>query len=70
MADVSKCIFLNENVWISLKIWLKFVPKVTIGNIPVLVQGTKPLSQPMIHNDTNQRWLVYRRIYASLGLKS
>ena len=26
--DIFKCIFLNGNVWISLKIWLKFVPKV------------------------------------------
>ena len=26
--DISKCIFLKENVWISLKISLKFVPEV------------------------------------------
>ena len=50
-----KCIFLNENVWISLNIWLKFVPKVRINNIPALVQkvagrrpGDKPLSEPMM----------------------
>ena len=36
--DVFKCIFLNENVWISLKLSLKFVPKVPINNIPTLVQ--------------------------------
>ena len=24
--DIFKCIFLNENVWISIKISLKFVP--------------------------------------------
>ena len=36
--DVFKCIFLNENVWISLQISLKFVPKVPINNIPALVQ--------------------------------
>ena len=36
--DIFKCIFLNENVWISIKISLKFVPKVPINNIPVLVQ--------------------------------
>ena len=53
--DVFKCIFLNENVWISLKISLKFVPKVPINNIPALVQilawrrwGDKPLSEPMM----------------------
>ena len=47
--------FLNENVWIPIKISLKFVPKCTINNIPALVQimawhrpGAKPLSEPMI----------------------
>ena len=33
-----KCIFLNENTLISLKIPLKFVPKGPIDNIPALVQ--------------------------------
>ena len=53
--DIFKCIFLNENVWISLKISLKFVPKVWINNIPTLVQivawrrpGDKPLSEPIL----------------------
>ena len=48
-------IFLNENVWISIKISLKFVPKGQIDNIPALVQimawhrpGDKPLSEPMM----------------------
>ena len=52
--DISKCIFLNENGQISIKIPLKFVPKVPINNIPALVQimawcrtGHKPLSEPM-----------------------
>ena len=52
---VLKCIFLNENVWISLKIPLKFVPMGPINNIPALVQimawrrpGDKPLSEPML----------------------
>ena len=64
--DIFKYIFLNEDVWISLKISLKFIPKVRINNIPALVQmmawrrsGDMPLSEPMI---------VYWRIYASLGL--
>ena len=54
---IFKCIFLNENVWIPLKISLKFVPNVRINNIPVLVQimawcrqGDKPLSEPMMVN--------------------
>ena len=55
--DIFKCIFLNENVWISIKISLKFVPKGPINNIPALVQrmawrrpGDKPLSEPMMIN--------------------
>ena len=35
--DVFKCIFLNEDIWISLKISLKFVPKARINQIPTLV---------------------------------
>ena len=53
--NILKCIFLNENVWITLKISLKFIPKVRINNIPALVQimawrrqGGKPLSVPMM----------------------
>ena len=36
--DIFKCVFLNENVDISMKITLKFVPNDTINNIPALVQ--------------------------------
>ena len=36
--DIFKCIFLNENVWILIKISLNFVPKDPINNIPALVQ--------------------------------
>ena len=53
--DTFKCIFLNENVRISLKISLKFVPKGPINNNPALVQiiawrrsGDKPLSEPVM----------------------
>ena len=53
--DIFKFIFLNENVWIPIKISLKFVPKGQINNIPALVQimawrrpGDKPLSEPMM----------------------
>ena len=53
--DIFKCIFLNENVQISIKISLKFVPNCPIDNIPALVQimawcwpGDKPLSEPML----------------------
>ena len=53
--DIFKGIFLNENEWISLKISLKFFPKIRINNIPTLVQimawrwpGDKPLSGPIM----------------------
>ena len=37
--DIFKYIFLNENVWISIKTSLNFVPKGPINNnIPALVQ--------------------------------
>ena len=52
--DIFKCIFLNENIWISIKIPLKFVPKGPINNIPALFRimvwrrpGDKPLSETM-----------------------
>ena len=35
--DIFQCIFLNENVSISIKISLKFVPKGQINSIPPLV---------------------------------
>ena len=35
--DIIKCIFFNENVFISIKISLKFVPKGQINTIPALV---------------------------------
>ena len=35
--EIFKCIFLNENVQISIKISLKFFPKGPINNILALV---------------------------------
>ena len=53
--DIFKRIFFNENVWISIKISLKFVPKGAINKIPALFQimawrrpGDKPLSGTML----------------------
>ena len=53
--DIFKCIFLNENVPISITVSPKFVPKGLINNIPALVQimawrrpGDKPLSEPLM----------------------
>ena len=54
--DNFKWIFLNENVWILIKISLKFVPRGRINNIPALVQimawhwpDDKPFSEIHIH---------------------
>ena len=53
--DIVKCIFLNENVWISITISLNFVHEGPINIIPALVQimawqrpGDKPLSELMM----------------------
>ena len=53
--DTFKYKFVNENISISIKISLKFVPKGPINNIPALVQimawrrpGDEPLSEPML----------------------
>ena len=53
--DSFKCISLNENVWIPLKISLTSALKGPINNIPSLVQvmawrrpGDKPISEPMM----------------------
>ena len=53
--DIFKCILLNENVWIPIKISMMFVPEGLIYNIPALVQimawrrpGDKTLSEPML----------------------
>ena len=52
--DIFNRIFLNENVWTSIKISLKFVPKGPIDNKQALFQvmawrrtGDKPLPEPM-----------------------
>ena len=53
--EIFNCIFLNEKVWISIKISLRFVPKGPIDNIPPLVQimswrlaADKSLSEPTL----------------------
>ena len=53
--DHFKRFFLNEMIWISLKISLKCVPKVRINNIPALFKimawrrpGDKPLLEPVM----------------------
>ena len=72
--DVFKCIFLNENIWIPIKISSKFVPEGSISNIPALVQimawrrpGVKPLSESMMVGlpthicVTRPQWVKYAK---------
>ena len=67
--DIFKHIFVNENVWIPIKISLKFVSKGPINNIPALVQIIAwhcPRWQAIIW--TNDGYFTNAYTYASLGL--
>ena len=79
--DVFKCIFMNENAWISIKISLRFVPKGPINNIAALIQimtwrppGDKLLSEPMIVKlpthicVTRPQWVKSRRFVTGIYL--
>ena len=74
--DTFKCIFLNEDIRISIKISLKFVPNGPINNIPSLIQimawhrpGDKPLSEPMMVRSlmhiwvTRPQWVKWRQCF-------
>ena len=68
--DIFKCIFLNENLWISIKFSLTFVPKGPINNTPALVQimawrqaGNKPLPEEKMALGTD----AYMRHSASMS---
>ena len=72
ITDILKCIFVDENIWMSLKISRNFVSGVRINNIPALLQimvwhlgGAKSLSEPMLANllahicATRPRWVNF-----------
>ena len=60
--------FFNENVWILIKISLKFVPKGPINNIPTSVQVRAAPNRRQAIIWTNDD-LIYWHIYASLGFE-
>ena len=64
-AHIFKCIFLNDNVWISIKISPKVVPRGPIKNIGSDngLAPTRP--QAIIWNNSSPG---YRQKYVSLGL--
>ena len=50
-GGISKCIFLKDNIEISIKISPKFFPKCLFDNIPAMAwrrSGDKPLSESMM----------------------
>ena len=71
-------IFKNENVWISIKVSLKFVPKGPINNIPTPIEimawrlpADKPLSETMVINVLTHicdlfDYMSYHRVVISL----
>ena len=73
--DTFNRTFVNENVRISIKFSLKFVPKVPINDITSLVQimawcrrGDKPLYEPTLLSllthiwDTRPQWVLKRQV--------
>ena len=60
--DIIKCILLNENVSILIKILLKFIHKGPIDNIPTLVQ-IMAWHQPGANHYLNQWLWAYWSIY-------
>ena len=80
--DIFKCIFMNENAWISITISLKFVPKGPINKIPALVwimawrlSGDKPWSEPMMVSllthicVTRPQWVKLSILWQSSGVR-
>ena len=65
--DISKWIFLNEDVSILIKISLGFVPKGPINNISAMVKIIVWRHQMTSHY-FNQLWLSNLHIYVSLSL--
>ena len=81
--DIFKCIFLNENVWIPIKISLKFVPTGPVNNIPALVQVMawyrpckKPSSEPTTVSllthicITLPQWVEWKTYFLTLSRNS
>ena len=53
--EIFKSVFIKENVWILVKIWIKFVLRDSVNSIPSLLQimprhwrGDKALSEPLV----------------------
>ena len=64
--DIFNWIVLNENVWISITISLKFVPRSLIDNFQHWFRHW--LWHQATSHYLNQWWIVYWRVHGSLGL--
>ena len=65
---IFKCIFLNEHIWISIKILFKFVPKGPINNNPALFQimawrrsDHEPRSEAVMVSLLTHIWVTHPR---------
>ena len=65
--DILKYILLNENIWISIRFSLKFVPSFQLKINQHWFRKWLGTGQAASHY-LNQWWLIYWRIYASIGL--
>ena len=65
--DIFKCILLNENVLISIKISLKFTPKGPINNIPALLQVMAWRRPAIIWTNDDNFTVAYMRHSASMS---
>ena len=65
--DIFKCIFTNENLWISIKFHWSLFPRVQLTIFQHRFKKWLGDDQATSHY-MNQWWLDYRRVYASLGL--
>ena len=78
--DTFNLIFVNENVRISIKFTLKYVPKGPIDNIPASVQimawrrpGNKPISEPVMVSPlthicvTRPQWVICTCVRCPIG---
>ena len=64
--DIFKCIFLNEYVWIPIKMSLKYVPKGPINNIPD--SGLAPIRRQAIIWTNDGKFIdAYMRHSASMS---
>ena len=72
--DIFKCIFLNENAWISIKISLKLVRGGPNNNFPALVRimawrwpGDKPLSELKMVSLLTHIWVTQPQWFNEWG---